>query len=298
METAPIALFVYNRPDHTRRTLRALRSNHLAMHSDLYVFCDGPKTYAHQSKVEEVRAVVRATNGFSSISIIEKNENLGLASSIIDGVTSIVRKHGTIIVLEDDMVTSPQFLEYMNAGLQNYRSCPDVASIHGYVYPIDGLPDTFFLRGADCWGWATWEDRWRLFEPNGLKLLNELERNALTERFDFFGTYPFIRMLKDQIAGKNDSWAIRWHASAFLSNKLTLYPGRSFVENIGIDGSGVHCHGENLFVARPVGIWAGSHTIKIEESIAAVDAFREFFQRNMPKPSIANRLLRRLRQLL
>lgn len=242
MTPAPIALFAYNRPAHLRQTLEALRKNELAAESDLHIFSDGPKSSKDAPMVETVRACLKDVPGFRSTTVIEHPTNLGLASSIIHGVTTICGRHGWIIVLEDDMVTSPWFLRYMNEGLATYELDPEVISIHGYIYPVRvPLPETFFLRGADCWGWATWARGWQHFNPDGAALLANLEERQLTHAFDFDGAYGYTAMLRDQIAGRNNSWAIRWHASAFLLDKLTLYSGRSLVQNIGLDNSGTHC---------------------------------------------------------
>ncbi|HRU00618.1 MAG TPA: glycosyltransferase, partial [Victivallales bacterium] len=197
MKLAPIALFVYNRPWHTRQTVTALQNNELAAESELVVFSDGPKveknkekTKNNEEKVKEVRDYIKSINGFKTVKIIERTQNLGLANSIISGVTEIVNQYGKIIVLEDDLVTSPHFLRFMNEALDLYEKEEDVISIHGYVYPIPDLPETFFLKGADCWGWATWKRGWDLFEPDGKKLLRELKEKKLLKRFDFNGTYP------------------------------------------------------------------------------------------------------------
>lgn len=241
MTFAPIIFFVYNRPKHTKETVEALTKNVLASKTDLYIFSDGPKDDASKIQVEEVRSYVKTITGFKSIKIIERTENWGLSKSIIAGVTEIVGRHGRVIVLEDDLVTSPYFLEYMNTALDLYALDERVISIHGYVYPVKKLlPETFFLKGADCWGWATWKRGWDLFQSDGKRLLDMLEEKKLINEFDFNGAYHFSGMLKRQIAGQTDSWAIRWYASAFLAEKLTLYPGKSLVNNIGQDGSGVH----------------------------------------------------------
>ena len=241
MSLAPIALILYNRLAHTRRVVESLAGNQLARDSDLVVFSDGPRTPADVDAVAHVREYARCIRGFRSVRLIERERNLGLAESIITAVTELVEHTGRIIVLEDDLVSSPYFLMYLNAGLDLYADEPSVASIHAYVYPVrTALPDTFFLKGADCWGWATWKDRWAIFERNGSRLLAELRRRQLTYEFDFDGSYPYTRMLEDQIAGRNDSWAIRWYASAFLADMVTLYPGRSLVHNIGNDGGGTH----------------------------------------------------------
>ncbi|MEI7821085.1 MAG: glycosyltransferase family A protein [Verrucomicrobiota bacterium] len=259
MSPAPIALFAYNRPTHLGRTLEALRKNDLASQTDLHIFSDGPKSDKDVPLVEAVRASLRDVPGFKSVTVIPRAGNVGLANSIIQGVTDVCDRSGRVIVLEDDMVTSPWFLRYINDGLKTYESALEVISIHGWVYPIPAeLPETFFLRGADCWGWATWARGWRLFNPDGAALLAQLEQRGLTQSFDFDGAYGYTEMLRSQIAGSNNSWAIRWHASAFLADKLTLYPGRSLVQNIGLDASGTHCGSSEefttLLTSQPVAI--------------------------------------------
>ena len=156
MDLAPVILFVYNRLWHTKQTVEALRKNEHAMNTDLFIFSDAPKNNISAPAVEEVRKYIRGIGGFRSVSIVERDENFGLSKSIVDGVTSLCNEFGRVIVLEDDLVTSPYFLNYMNEGLNIYRHEEDVISIHGYVYPlVENLPETFFFRGTDCWGWAT-----------------------------------------------------------------------------------------------------------------------------------------------
>jgi hypothetical protein len=242
MRLAPILLFVYNRLWHTQQTIKTLKLNELARVSELYVYSDSPTSRKNEQAVDEVRSYLQNIDGFKAVYIRKAKKNLGLAKSITTGVTDIVSQHGKVIVLEDDMLLSPYFLRFMNEGLEFYKNEERVISLHGYLFPIKGqLPETFFLRGADCWGWGTWKRGWDEFKENGQKLLHKLEQEKLTREFDFDGSYPYSRMLRDQIKGKNDSWAVRWYASAFLKNKLTLYPGKSLVKNIGLDGSGRHC---------------------------------------------------------
>ena len=188
MNNAPIALFVYNRPEHTRRTIEALKQNILAKESELIIFSDAPRSDVQVEKVREVRNYIRHIDGFNSIIIIERDINYGLARSIMEGVTEVVDKYGRIIVLEDDMVTSQYFLTYMNEALEKYADDERVVSIHGYVYPVkQSLPDAFFLPGADCWGWATWSRGWACFNSDGQFLLDELKRRKLIRAFDFNG---------------------------------------------------------------------------------------------------------------
>lgn len=239
---APVILFAYNRPQHLERTLQALKDNELSDQTEVTVFSDGPKNDEAKQKVAEVRALVRGFQGFKALYLVERESNLGLAKNVIGGVTEALAKSSSVIVLEDDMITSPVFLRYMNEGLTRYESDERVISIHGYLSPFKKKFDTaFFLKGADCWGWATWARGWALMETDGAALLKQFDTHAKRREFNLEGSYDYISMLKDQILGRNNSWAIRWHASAFLKEKLTLYPPRSLVQNIGMDGSGTHC---------------------------------------------------------
>jgi hypothetical protein len=238
---APIVLFVYNRPYHTLQTINSLKNNILADQSDLVIYADGPKDEQNSIQVQEVINYLQTIDGFKTIHIHERKTNYGLAQNIIDGVSQTLVEHNKAIIVEDDLVTSPYFLQYMNDALDYYAEKEDVACIHGYVYPLDKtLPKPFFLKGADCWGWGTWKRAWDLFEPDGQILLDRIIEKGLAKEFDFDNSYPYLQMLKNQIAGLNNSWAIRWYASAFLKNKLVLYPNHSLVQNIGHDSSGTH----------------------------------------------------------
>ncbi|MFA6598974.1 MAG: hypothetical protein WCS69_14710 [Ignavibacteriaceae bacterium] len=287
-ELAPIALFVYNRLLHTQKTVASLAANSLAPKSDLFIFSDGAKNSSQIENVENVRKYIKSIKGFKSLTIFEKNRNYGLANSIIDGVTQVVNKYGRIIVLEDDMVLSPFFLEYMNNALTFYENNEEVISIHGYCYPVkDPLPETFFLKGADCWGWATWKHGWKLFEKDTRKLLQEIKNQNLENEFDFNSSIDYMKMLKNQLEGKIDSWAIRWYASAFLNGKFTLYPGISLVSNIGFDSSGTHLGTTTDFDTKISEKKVAIREIPIEESIFAKKAFENYFK--TIKPNILRR---------
>jgi hypothetical protein len=278
MKHAPLALFVFNRPLHTARTITALQANLQANETEVYVFCDGPRRQEDVANVEQVRALVRNITGFKTVTVIERTENFGLARSIIEGVTALCNQYGRAIVLEDDLLTSRYFLQYMNDGLNLYANEHAVASVHGYMYPVNQpLPETFFLRGADCWGWATWKRAWDHFESDGAALLGRLEAGRLTRQFDYDGNSSFTRMLRNQIKGKNNSWAIRWHASAFLQNMLTLYPSRTLVENLGFDASGTHCSDVDYYATTIGDLPVHVHRISVEENTEARSAVVEFF---------------------
>jgi hypothetical protein len=294
---APLALFVYDRPGHVRRVVEGLRANALAAETDLFIFSDAPKSESRIKEVSEIRALARGLQGFKSIELVEQSVNQGIAGSIVQGVTRLTAKFGRVIVLEDDLLPSRHFLRYMNDALNTYANDDRVISVHAYSYPVASkLPETFFLLGADCWGWATWKRSWDLFEPDGRKLLSELERRRLSRSFDFEGSYPYTQMLRDGIAGMNDSWAIRWYASAFLHGKLTLYPGSSQVRNIGADGSGIHVGSTRSFENSEWGRPLDVGSIRVEVSQGARRAFAAYLARL--RPSMATRVLGRLKRLM
>lgn len=243
VDFAPIALFVYNRPEHTRLTIEALTRNFQASHSCLFIFSDGFKDNSDRESVNAVRRYLSQVQGFAKVTIIERNSNWGLANSIIEGVTHLCEQYGRVIVLEDDLQTSSYFLEYMNNALDLFKDDNRVASVSGYMFPIkhDFSNKIFLRRTPLSWGWATWKDSWDGFEKDGNLLLNNLKKQKKALKFNYLGPQPFFKMLKQQIKGKNNSWFIRWCASLFLTDKVTVMPTQSLVKNIGIDGTGTHC---------------------------------------------------------
>ena len=281
MNYAPILLFVYNRPSHTRRCIESLLNNPLASESHLFIYADGAKDETQQADVNEVRKFIHSIDGFKHITLIERTENWGLARNIIDGVTTQVNRYGKVIVLEDDLIVAPSFLQFMNDALETYKDELKVGHIQACDFTQDPtLPDTFLIKWTGSWGWATWDRSWKHFNPNGKELLQELEARKLTYTFDFNGKYGFTRMLRRQIAGKNNSWAIRWNASLFLKDILSLNVGRSLVQNEGFDGSGTNCGGGGLYASHlhlnelPV-----IRITPIEENKEARQAFVRYYAR-------------------
>jgi hypothetical protein len=282
MTLAPIALFTYNRLWHTQQTVAALQKNKESAESDLFIFCDGAKTAVDKAKVDEVRNYLKTISGFKSIKIYEQATNRGLANSIIAGVTQVVNEFNRVIVLEDDMVTSPHFLRFMNDGLELYENQPEVACIHAYRYPIGPVETPFFIRGADCWGWGTWKRAWDNFNANGSELLAQLQAENLIKAFNHQNAFPYDKMLKDQIAGKNNSWAIRWKASAFLKNQYTLYYKASLLKNIGNDDSGTHSQTTNQFDIEFPETYEGLQLQKVEENPVIAARISDFYKKTRP----------------
>ena len=278
---APILLFVYNRPEHLKQLIASLQANAEAAQSMLFIYTDAARNKADEEQVNKVREVIRHIDGFASIEVIERATNWGLARNIIGGVTEQIRRYGRVIVLEDDLVVAPYFLRFMNDALEAYKDEPQVGHIQACDFTQDAsLPDTFLIKFTGSWGWATWERAWQHFNPDGQALLNELESRRLTRRFDFNGNYRFTRMLRRQVQGKNNSWAIRWNASLFLKDILSLNVGRSLVQNNGFDGSGTHCGGGNLYSSQ---LWMQPLPVQkitpICENEAARAAFARYYHR-------------------
>lgn len=296
---APIALFAYKRPEHVSRVLEALRLNPESSDTDLIAFVDGPKHPHEYAAVDAVCRTIENASGFKSLTLRRSPMNHGLSRSITRGISDVLQEYAKIIVIEDDIVVAEGFLEFMNAGLETYVMDEKVASIHGYTYPSrHRLPETFFIRGADCWGWATWGRAWKVFRESGEELLADLLASDGIHEFNFDGAFRFDDMLRDQIAGRNDSWAIRWYASTFLANMLTLYPTQSLVRNIGLDGSGAHCGETSVFDSELHEGRVNVTRIDISESPEARLAFSEFLiGLNQSQGGEALRFLNRLRNL-
>lgn len=277
MNVAPIALFVYNRPSHTRQTVEALQKNILAKDSDLFVFSDAAKTAEQTDAVQEVREYIRQIDGFKSITIVERETNFGLACSIIDGVTKLCKQYGRVIVLEDDIVTSPYFLRFMNDSLDMYENEDKVMHISGSTYPIETMDDnTFFLRVPLCWGWGTWDRSWQHFRKNN-DVMSKFDQKMRLD-FTFNDTYDTWVQLELNKKGIINTWFVFWYATLFLRGGLALFPGKSLVRNIGMDGTGVHSGASNYYDMELTKTAIQLEPIPIVESREAVIRHENFFR--------------------
>ncbi len=242
LKLAPICLFTYNRLKETRQTVDALQNNYLAGESELFIFSDGPKDEKGFSKVKEVRDYLKTVEGFRNVSIIESKENKGLANSIIDGVSEIIEKYGKVIVLEDDLITSPNFLDFMNQSLEFYKN-RNIFSISGYSFNLPSLnsyqQDFYLGYRAFSWGWGTWNDVWENVDWE-VKGYHTFIKSAKQQKRFMRGGSDMPRMLKKQINGKIDSWAIRWCYDQFQKDMLTIFPRVSKVKSIGFGKSATH----------------------------------------------------------
>lgn len=298
---APIVLFAYNRPEHVRQLLESLNRNPEAKDSDLIVFCDGPKEGASQEMIDRInktRETIRQTANCKSLTMHIAEENRGLAPSVIAGMNTVFEMYDRAIVLEDDLLLSEHFLRYMNDALEVYAKNPKVACISGYVEPHrKALPETFFLRGADCWGWATWKRAWAVFEPDGQLLLKRLLDSGEARHLCFDDNYDYVTMLKDQIAGRNSSWAVRWLVSAYLADMYCLYPNIPLDLNNGLDGSGTHCgaqkKAERQLAVQPVTVVNQA----VEESAEGYQAYCSYFNQTQARGGFWKKVKRKLLRL-
>lgn len=239
---AAIALFVFNRPGHTRRCLASLAQNPAFTASPLFIFSDGPRGSADLADVAAVRRLVQDWP-HPDKRLHEAHSNAGLAASVIAGVTQVCEQTGEVIVIEDDLLLAPTFLAYMNRALARYRDEPRVMQISGHMYPVDlsGSDDAVFLPLASSWGWATWQRAWQRFDPTMRHFDTLAQSRQLRRRFNADGAMPYFSYLERQRRGQADSWFIRWYLSLFMDQGLVLHPRDSLVRNGGFDGTGVHC---------------------------------------------------------
>ena len=243
MELAPIIIFAFNRPDALSNTIQSLLNNPESVDSEIYFFVDGPREKkGEKEKVSKVHELVKAVKGFKSVHYFFSSENKGLGPSIIEGVTKIINQYGKAIVLEDDLVFAPNFLSFINQGLNLYEENKKIFSICGYSnkvnIPADYKYDAYFCTRSSSWGWGTWADRWNSVD---WKLENWDDLKQHKSAFNRWGGSDCFGMLQGWKEGKNKSWAIRFCFAQYLQNKLSLFPLISKVQNDGFDGNGTNC---------------------------------------------------------
>jgi len=295
---APITLFVYNRLVHTQKTLKALQKNELSDQSDLIIFSDGPKNYEDLLLVQDVRNYLKTVTGFKSIRIIKRDKNLGLAANIVNGVTDVLAQYDKIIVMEDDIVSSPAYLSFMNQALDFYLDEKKVWHITGWNEPvkIQDNADVFLWRVMNCWGWATWSNRWQYFEKNTQKLIDHYSKDMI-HHFNLDGFIPYWTQVKLNKEQKINSWAVYWYATIHLHDGLCLNPWQSYIENIGFDGSGTHCGKQDYKIARELcNNFKVIFPSSIEESKKAVKAIKVYFKSR--RKNLIQRILNKILQFL
>lgn len=281
---SPVLVLAYNRPLHLHNCLESLRRNLGFEKHEIFIAIDGIKNESERTisrQVENVAEKFAIVN--ENTRVVKNPRNLGLGASVLYNIDKILDKNLGIIVLEDDLVLSSHFLNFCEYGLASYLEDKSVMAISGFSLPIGTLEEAYFLRGADCWGWATWKDRWDKFERDGSLLLRELKKRKLQRVFDLNYSYQYTSMLERQVAGKSSSWAIRWHASTFLQGGLSLFPKVSLVENRGNDGSGTNMGITEIYSTSLVNESPVFEKIGITESEQAREKLIDFYKKKFPQ---------------
>ena len=248
MKLAPLCLFVFNRLDETKQTINCLKKNFLAAKTDLIIFSDGPKNKIDELKVFELREYLLQVTGFKSIEIYESKKNKGLANSIIDGIEILFKKNDRVIILEDDLLTTPNFLNFMNKALDYYENDKKIQSINGFSLDIKTNSNIYFQTRPFPWGWATWKNRWNVsfFDKNNIS--KEIENNnVLLSKFNKKCGQDISKMLINSLNNRNDSWYVFWVYIHFKNSTVSVYPNFSFVQNIGFTIDGTHCNSINTY---------------------------------------------------
>jgi hypothetical protein len=297
---SPIVIFTYNRLDHLDTLINSLEQNELFKKSKILVFSDGPKKEIDIEKIEKIRIYLKKKLISKNSEIVERPNNFGLSKNVITGINQTFNDYDQAIILEDDLEVSPFFLNYMNDALNLYASSEDVASISGYMYPINSKSfsnDYFFLKLVESWGWGTWKRAWNNFETDSIKLKNEINERKLVNEFNFSSGISYYKMLNDNINEANDSWAIRWYASTFLKNMNTLFPSKSFVKNIGIDNSGENCNYTTVYDSLINLDYKPLKKINSIELVTDRNVVKSFFQKIKYKRYIDN-IINKLKSLI
>ncbi|ADE35623.1 glycosyltransferase [Methanohalophilus mahii] len=287
---APVILFVYNRPLHTKRTIENLQKNLFAENTELFIYSDEAKSKNDVLEVQKVRQYIKTISGFRKITIVERQQNFGLSKNIINGVTDVISSYGKAIILEDDLLTSPYFLKYMNKALDFYKNKEEIMSISAYNHPpsimkipADYNEQIYFNYRNSSWGWGTWKNRWDMVDWN-VEDFNEFKKDKFAQKKFNRGGEDLSDMLIAQMEGKIDSWAIRFTYAHFKYDKLSVCPCHSYVQNIGHDGSGQHCgkskRYQNDLTKAPEKI-KFPEEIKVNQCI--MDEFSQIYKNNVLK---------------
>lgn len=280
---APILVFSYNRVDHFKETIENLKQCNLADQSDLIIYSDGAKNDSDKIIVERIREYASTINGFKSVNLISLDRNYGLAANIIKGVSDVINQYGKVIVLEDDLLVSSQFLQYMNESLDKFQNVQEIWHVSGWNYPIDtiGLPKLIPIRIMNCWGWGTWKDRWSHFEKNPEKLIQQFDKKDI-KVFDVDNSGVFWSQVLANHNNTINTWAIFWYATIYLNQGICINPLKSFVKNIGHDGSGTHKSSAKEIYTQDFEYLEFSQEDfdlgKVEENELAIQRIKKFYQ--------------------
>lgn len=284
---APVVLFVYKRLDHTIQALQSLKECFLADQTDLYVFSDGAKKPADEAAVQAVRSALAQVSGFASVTVQPRETNVGLARNVIEGVSEVMAQHGKAIVIEDDLVFSPQFLRFMNGALTHYQDRQHIFAVTGYnpamKFPAHYQQKVYLNYRSSSWGWATWADRWAKIDWQVRDFAAFAQDKPQQKRFNRPGE-DMTDMLFRQMQGELNSWSIRFSYAQFRNEAYTLYPVQSLVANLGTDGSGTHSGKTDRYaVTLATGEDCLSFPDHLQVDEEVIRSFRKFYRFSFKK---------------
>ena len=306
MTRTPVALFTYNRVEHTARVLDSLANCARFEECSLHIYCDAAKTEEQTEAVESTRQLVRSQAEKLNATVVEQETNLGLARSVVAGVTDLCDRFGNTIVVEDDLVLNPGFLDYMLQALDRYADESAVYQISGYMFPVShhSGEDAFLMPLITTWGWATWQRAWKIFDWDASEAHEQLKDPTLRKRFDLNNSYPYSVILENQLNGLTNSWGILFWWQVFKAGGLALHPRRSFVWNGGFDSSGTNCGDQgwsNDQSPEEVTDWT-HESFKFPSEVTidqkAFDNICAFLKKEQYPASLAGRIKRKLQTML
>lgn len=281
MSRAPIAIFCYNRPDHIKKTIQSLENCPEINDSEIFIFQDGLKTSRNSELVNhsKVREYIDSLSIGKNKTVSTSHKNKGLAISIREGVDKVLSIYDKIIVIEDDLEVSPGFLTYMNEALHLYENEDQVMHISGYIFPIQSSESTFFLNYTSCWGWGTYKRSWEKLEWDCLYIYKALIQNGKWNHFTLDKKNGNEVQLLNNIYGILNTWAIRWQATIELNNGFCLHPGKSLVQNLGFDGTGINCReNEYKYIHSNLAASIKVEKIPIVENLKVINQLKVFYQ--------------------
>ena len=297
-ESAVIAVFGHTRYKELSRCLTALENNKGASNFSVHIFIDGPRTALDLALIKKTRAIAITERKFKKVEVTVREENLGLSKSIRAGLESVFNLHHSAIIIEDDLIVHPKFLDFMSSGLEKYSSEKLVASVQGFSLVEQNSDQSYFLQGADCWGWATWRDRWESICWDSEALISQIKDSGKSKAFNFENTYNFMRLLELNSRKKIDSWAILWQASMFLQERVSLYPPFNLVLNEGFGEDATHTEltPRNLPQLSARNSW--TYPSKVMMDTADYEKVVNAYSRFIPKGHLLRRIKRWFQRII
>ncbi len=299
----PVAVFTYNRPQHLARMLQTLEACKRLPECHVVFYCDGPRRPEDEALVAQNRAVVSAWARRHSADVVLRDENFGLARSVVDGAGALCQQYGRVIVLEDDLLLAPDFLDFQLRALDHYADDPRVMQVVGYIFPFEKNPPPGLLLFplSSTQGWGTWARAWQQMTFDADAALADLADPARAQAFNLGGIYPYMKMLR-QHRQRGNSWGVMFWYSVWRQGGLCVYSRQSLVGNIGFDGSGVNsgaaAHEGRAYTLDPrAGLPAGvPFPSGVDEALW--QRYRAYIRRITPQPTLPQRARAWLRQRL